>query len=568
VSSPLPAVDVALVGLGAANGMVAHVLTAAGLEVAALEAGPRLDRSATALDEVGNDLRARLSAPKALGEMPTWRTDPDATAGSAPYPILMVNAVGGTTLHYEGLSGRFQPWNFASRTRVIERYGAGAVPPDSTLADWSISYDELEPYYDLAERAVGVSGAAANVVGQPQDPTGNVFEGQRSAPFPMPPLRSTGWSELMSDAARQLGWHPFPAPAAINSVEYDGRPACTYCGFCQYNICHCDAKGATHVNVIPRAEMTGLLRIETDARVTRIDVDSDGLASGVTFIRDGQEYQQPAKLVAIGCFVFENVRLLLLSRSSAFPNGLANNSGQVGKHMIVHLCPFVQGLFPGRNLNLFNGNGSQVACIDDFNADNHDHSDEGFVGGSMLVAPREMGLIAHMKIPGPPPLPRWGAEWKTWMVTNARSLGPTYGQFDALSYEDNFLDLDPEAKDAHGFPVIRVTHRVHENERRGLEFLRGRQHEWLRAAGASETWSLPLHVEARHCYGGTRMGPDPTTSVVDGYGIAHEVPNLALVGASTFPTAGGVNPTLTVQATAWRTADRILTQLGSPATAG
>ena len=122
----MPAVDVALVGLGAANGMVAHVLTAAGIEVAALEAGPRLDRSATALDEVGNDLRARLSAPKALGEMPTWRTDPDATAGSAPYPILMVNAVGGTTLHYEGLSGRFQPWNFESRTRVIERYGAVA----------------------------------------------------------------------------------------------------------------------------------------------------------------------------------------------------------------------------------------------------------------------------------------------------------------------------------------------------------------------------------------------------------------------------------------------------------
>jgi gluconate 2-dehydrogenase alpha chain len=326
-------------------------------------------------------------------------------------------------------------------------------------------------------------------------------------------------------------------------------------------VCHCDAKGATHLNVIPRAEATGLLRIETDARVTRISVDSDGLASGVTFIRGGQEWLQPAKVVAIGCFVFENVRLLLLSRSTAFPNGLANNTGQVGQHMIAHLCPFVQGLFPGRNLNLFNGNGSQVTCVDDFNADNHDHSGEDFIGGSMLVASREMGLIAHMKTPGPPSVPRWGADWKAWMVANARSVGPTYGEFDALSYEDNLLDLDPEARDAHGLPVIRVTHRVHENEQRGLEFLRARQHEWLKAAGASETWDLPLHIEGRHCYGGTRMGPDPRTSVVDGHGLAHEVPNLAIVGASTFPTAGGVNPTLTVQASAWRTADRILTQL-------
>jgi gluconate 2-dehydrogenase alpha chain len=562
MSSRLAPVDVALVGLGAANGVVAHVLTEAGLEVAALEAGPRVDRRAAAQDEVGNHLRARLSAPKSLGEIPTWRTDPGAKAARSPYPTLMVNAVGGTTLHYEGLSGRLHPYNFETRTRVIERYGARAIPAGSTLADWSFSYEELEPYYDLSERALGVAGIAANVAGRPKDRAGNVFEGQRSAPFPMPPLRSTGWSELMSDAARALGWHPFPAPAAINSVEYDGRPACTYCGFCQYNVCHCDAKGATHLNVIPRAEATGLLRIETDARVTRLDVDSDGLASGVAFVRDGREWHQPARVVAIGCFVFENVRLLLLSRSPAFPDGLANNGGAVGRHVIAHLCPFVQGLFPGRDLNLFNGNGSQVTCIDDFNADHHDHSEDGFVGGSMLVASREMGLIAHMKTPGPPSVPRWGADWKAWMAANARSLGPTYGQFDALPYEDNFLDLDPEVTDAHGVPVIRVTHRVHENERRGIEFLRRRQHEWLRAAGATDTWDLPLHIEGRHCYGGTRMGSDPAGSVVDGYGFAHEVPNLAIVGASTFPTAGGINPTLTVQATAWRTAERIVAQVG------
>ena len=561
MSSRLPPVEVALVGLGAANGIIAQVLTEAGIEVAALEAGPRVDRTAAALDEIANDMRARWSTPKALGEMPTARPDVNTKATRPAYPVLMVNGVGGTTLHFDGLMGRLLPWNFETRTRLIETYGEGRIPQGSTVSDWPISYDDLEPYYTRTERAIGVSGVAANVAGQPQNQQGNIREAMRSEPLPMPPLRPGGWSKLMAGAARDLGWHPFQMHAAINSVEYDGRPACTYCGYCAHNVCHNDSKAATNVNVIPRAEATGRLRIETDAPVVSIDVDSEGRACGVTFVRDGERWHQPAKVVVVGCFVFENTRLLLLSKSRAFPNGLANNGGQVGKHMINHLNTFVQGLFPGRNLKVLNGTGAQVVAIDEFNAGHRDHTDDPFVTGGMLGALREMGLIGQMRASTPPSVPRWGSAWKSWIAENALSVGSTWGQLDALSYEDNFLDLDPQVKDPRGLPVIRITHRIHENERRAMEFLQTRQAMWLTAAGASKTWSYPFHVEARHAYGGTRMGSDPSASVVDGHGFAHEVPNLVMVGASTFPTASGINPTLTVQAAAWRTADRIIASL-------
>jgi gluconate 2-dehydrogenase alpha chain len=161
--------------------------------------------------------------------------------------------------------------------------------------------------------------------------------------------------------------------------------------------------------------------------------------------------------------------------------------------------------------------------------------------------------------PHPPSVPRWGSAWKAWMKENAQSVGSIYAQFDALPYEDNLLDLDPVATDPHGVPVVRVTHRIHRNERAACAFIARRQHELLREMGAAETWDAPsLHVEARHCAGGTRMGDDPETSVVDGWGLVLDTPNLGVLGASVFPSVGGSNPTLTVQAVAWRTAQRIV----------
>jgi gluconate 2-dehydrogenase alpha chain len=564
VSTPHPrAADVAIIGLGAAGGIAAHVLTKAGLEVAALEAGPRVRGRDAAFDEIGNDVRNRLSRPKALHEAPTWRPDDSTRSAPSPWPVLMVNAVGGSTLHYPGLSARLLPWNFASRSRAIERYGPSAIPEGSTLADWPLGYEDLEPCYDAVERVIGVSGAAGNIAGR-LDPRGNPFEGPRQRAYPMPPLRRSGWTEMTAEAARNLGWHPYAAPAAVNSEPYNGNLDCTYCGFCGSNGCYRDARGSTDTNVIPRAEASGLLRIETSARVVRIEVDATGLATGVTYVKDGRELFQPAGAVLLGAFTYENTRLLLLSSSSAFPHGLSNNHGQVGKHFVAHVTPHVFGVFPGRRLNVFSGPWSQATCVDDWNGDNFDHTGLGFLGGGMLSASHELKPIAIARGPLPRSVGRWGTAWKAWLASHAQSIAAVTGQFDALSYETNSLDLDSHRRDPYGLPVVRVTHRLGPNELRGAEFLRDKLRLWLDEAGAAETWwTDDLPVEGRHSYGGTRMGVDPDGSVVDSFGFSHEVPNLGVLGTSVFPTAGGHNPTLTLQALAWRTAQRLADAWGA-----
>ena len=555
--------DVLIIGLGGAGGIAADVLTRAGAEVLALEAGERIATADSQFDEISNDLRARLSVPKALAEMPTWRFSRDGEAGRAPWPVLMVNAVGGSTVHYPGLSARFHPWNFASRTNTIARYGAGALPAGSTVADWPLSYDELEADYEAVERAIGVSGSAGNLAGSPTG-DGSTFEGPRANPYPMPPLRRTGWTQLTDAAARSLGWHPFPAPAAINSVPYNGNPGCTYCGFCQGNVCHRDAKGSTDANVIRRAEETGLLTVVTGARVTRIEVDAEGLACGARYVKDGREQVARARWVVLATFTYENVRLLLLSAGPAHPSGLSNNGGQVGRHYMAHVTPFEHGLFPGTRLNLFNGTWTQATCVDDWNADNFDHSGLGFIGGAMLTASQELRPIGAASAAPPPGVPRWGSRWKAWLKQHGQSVGTLTAQVESLSHEDNYLDLDPIARDPFGLPVIRVTHRIREHELASAAFMRERMRTWLTTAGASETWNDDrLVVEARHCYGGTRMGDDPAESVCDSFGFSHEIPNLAILGTSLFPTTGGHNPTLTLQALARRTATRLAERCGS-----
>jgi gluconate 2-dehydrogenase alpha chain len=295
----------------------------------------------------------------------------------------------------------------------------------------------------------------------------------------------------------------------------------------------------------------------TGARVTRIEVDGEGLACGASYVRDGRLERADAPCLLLATFTYENVRLLLLSTSPAHPHGLANRHRQVGRHYMAHVTPFVYGRFPGRRLNLYNGLWAQATCVDDWNADNFDHTGLDFVGGALLVAPQELRPLPVAAMPPPPGVARWGAGWKRWLAESGQAVGYLSAQVECLSYEDNVLDLDPLARDREGLPIVRVTHRARENELACAEFMVEKMRSWLAAAGAAETWHAGRHlIEARHCYGGTRMGDDPAASVVDRFGFAHEVPNLGILGTSTFPTTGGHNPTLTMQALAWRTADR------------
>ena len=334
----------------------------------------------------------------------------------------------------------------------------------------------------------------------------------------------------------------------------DGRPACTYCGFCTSNGCHVDAKNHTAVTHIPRAEATGRLRIVTGARVTRIDAGPDGRATGATYVEGGRERHQPARAVVLGTFVYENVRLLLLS-------GLANASGQVGAHYIAHVVPTVHGLFEGRDLALFGGPWTQATCFEDLNADNFDHAGLGFIGGGMCSVSHEVKPIARGVDHAPAGRARVGRGVEG-VARAARALG---GDRERPARRAALRGPPPRPRSG-GTRRPRTSRSCARRSRRARtsgappRWLGERLHAWLRQAGAARTWEPagPLTIEPRHAYGGTRMGDDPATSVVDRFGFAHDVPNLAVVGASTFPTAGGLNPTLTLQALALRTARHLV----------
>jgi len=560
MATKLRETDVVVVGLGAAGGVAVLPLAQAGLEVVGLEAGTWLTRKDFAPDELRNNYRGWPQAvQKANREVPTSR----ATASSPMLPRLAVhpmqNGVGGTTLHYWAQSWRLNPWDFRVVSETTRRYGASRIPKGSTVEDWPFGYEELEPYYDKVEYEIGVSGQAGNVGGA-IDPRGNIFEAPRRRPYPMPPLRSTAYLEKMAASARTLGWHPFAGPAAINSRSYQNRSGCMYHGFCNRGGCHVDAKNSTMVTTIPRAQATKRLKVVTRAHVRRIEVDAHGRASGVTYLTDGVEYFQPARVVILSSYTYENVRLLLLSTSKAFPRGLSNNHGQVGRHYFSHhqAAP-VTALFP-YDLDSWYGLPAQGVAVDNWADDNFDHAGLDFIGGGNLWVYSDRRPIQAASTGTFGLAPRWGSAWKRFIQENADRTNTAYIQKTTLPYEDNYLDLDPDVTDPLGDPVVRITAEYKENERRIAAFTQEKMEAWYREAGAVAVQRGPLGgamPPATHAYGGTRMGDGAGTNVVDRWSVSHEVPNLAILGGSTMGTSGARNPTLTVQALAWRAAEHL-----------
>ena len=558
----LKPVDVAVIGLGAAGGVAVLPLARAGLKVAGLEAGTWMDPRTFRPDELYNNVRGLLtSVPKANREVPTVRDGPSSPTRRAQIHPMM-NAVGGTSIHYWAQSWRLNPWDFKARSEATKRYGPTAIPARSTLEDWPLTYDDLEPYYDIVEHEVGVSGKAGNIQGKP-DPAGNVYEGPRQREYPMPPLRGSGFTDHMADAARQLGWKPFRPPAAINSQEYGGRPGCAFHGYCNRGGCHISAKNSTAVTTIPAALKTKNLTVFDRAHVTRIVSGTDGRVTGVTYLRDGKEYFQPARVVLLASYTYENSRLLLLSKSKAYPHGLSNNHGQVGRHYFGHWQSGVTAVFP-YDINVWYGTPAQASAVDDWADDNYDHSGLGFIGGSTLQPHTEMHPIeaaslntSLMNSTGR--APGWGSRWKTYVRENAARWTAAYLQTSAFPYEDIYLDLDSAIRDPLGDPVCRITNGFKENEARAAEFGQKKMEEWFRAAGAVQILRAPANPPGAttHAYGGTRMGDNPETNVVDRWGFSHEAPNLGLLGASVMGVSGARNPTLTVQALCWRTAEHL-----------
>lgn len=550
----MPKVDALIIGMGAAGGIAAHVLANAGIKVVGLEAGPRLDVSdfVPKMDEVAGGIYGWTGGWKFNHEIPTWRPDAASPTQAPPIPAIpMANMVGGTSVHYGTQSWRFRADDFTVRTDTIARYGDEALPPGSTTVDWPITYDDLEPYYDRVEYAIGVSGQGG----------ANPFESPRARDFPLPPLRDMGYSTMISDTMSSLGYNPFPQPAAIISESYNGRPACTYCGFCGAYGCWNDSKSSTLVSTIRTAEETGNLEIRPNSRVLHINSNDQGQVTGVTYLdAEGNEIEQEAGLVILATYVYENVRLLLLSTSDYYPNGLINSNGEVGRHYMSHAYVGRNGLFPGTRLNLWSGTTGQAVAMDDLNGDNFDHTGLGFIRGAVIFASNGVLPIAQSRVL-PQGVPSWGSDYKRWIHDNAGSVGSIFAQVEPQPYEDYFLDLDPDVKDPVGLPVIRVTYSLGENEVNAGTYVDEKMDEMLRAAGATETWpgfpaGVPVPINS-HAYGGTRMGTDDTAAVVDQYGIAFESRNFVVLGGSTFPGSSGYNPTETIQAHAWYAAEYI-----------
>lgn len=547
--------DVVLVGLGAVGGLVAPVLAQAGLKVVALEAGPWRTAENFLPDELGATYycRANMGA-KFLAEIPRWRRSDGEATQEATFSLgRMMNGVGGSVVHYGAWLRRFHPHHFRPLSRVRERWGERALPQHCTLADWPVTYDDLETYFTRLEYLIGVAG---------DDQTPFI---PRSKPFPMPPLRPFRMGEIFREAAVNLGLHPYPVPVGMNSVPYDGRPATTYTawsnGFGSFN----GDKWHPALSTVPAALATGNLDLRTHCRVIRILTDRDGRASGVEYINaNGDRYVQEARTVVLCSYTFEIVRLLLLSGTSRHPSGLGNNTGQVGKHFMTKMFGHVDGLFPDMIFNRHTGPAAQGVIVDDYLADEFDSLSEGFIGGATLGAEQQFLPIQISREALPPDVPTWGQGYKDHL-RQWQHLGVVRIQPDTLPYQTNYLELDPSYRDRSGLgmPVIRITYDMRENEQRLAAWMEQRASVILKGMGAVKTWAGTRFtgVGSSHDLGGCRMGEDPSGSVVDASMQVHDTPGLYILGGSTFPSCPGINPTLTIWAVCLRAAEQLADRL-------
>jgi gluconate 2-dehydrogenase alpha chain len=556
-------IDAVVVGLGAAGGIIAAELARAGLNVVALEKGAyyRTADFQTKFDEIRYYARGAI-VPKMATDPITWRAGHNEKAVvlpwasnklglGNPFQIPPSLGTGGGTLNWGAAAFRFREADFRMRSAIVERFSEDILPEDTTLVDWPISYAVLEPYYDRVEWDLGVGGVAGNVGGHIQ-PGGNPFEAPRRRGYPMPPIARGAADALFVDAAARLGYHPFPTPTAIASVPYKGRSACTNCGFCHGYPCHVGAKLSTHEIVKAAAEETGNLEIRPYARVYRVNGGADGRIKGVSYFEyDERRVDLDAPIVVLACYAFENTRLLLVS-------GIDGN-GHVGRHLSMHNYGWFNGVMP-EVINPFMGSLQGGSVIDDLTSELIPDNDEGVLWGSPIntwagdMQPLE---VVHGL---PPHVDRWGAGFKAWMQENYRRLFRLYSQHSSLPSRIAYCDLDPTVTDAYGQPALRITHDWTDYDRRSVEYFMRIKRNLARELGMIECWEdspTPNYHVTVHDAGTHRMGLDPKESVTDIYGEVYQVPGLFAVGGGQFPTLAAYNPTHTIMALAYMTAERI-----------
>jgi len=575
MATRLKEVDAITVGLGWTGAILARELTKTGLNVVSLERGPdRVPGQDFVLPSVRDELRyaqrLELMWDNSIDTL-TFRNFSNEQA----LPIRRIGAflpgegVGGSGIHWGALHWRYLPSDFRIRSALAERYGAGAIPADMTIQDWPLSYDELEPFYDRFDKTCGTSGKAGNLRGQKVD-GGNVFEGPRKDEYPNAPIKSSNAGLMFAAAAKSLGYHPFPAPVAIASTAYanpDGVTlgGCEYCGFCNRIACETNAKASPNSAILPTLRLEPKFEMRTRCFATKLNYDSSAkkvVSVAYTDMRDGQEYEQPAEIVILSSYVFSNVQHLLLAGIGE-PYNPVSGKGVVGKNYAYQFEAGASAFFEDKELNPFWGSAGMGVCIDDFNGENFDHGGLGSFGGGYLIC----NSAAAPPIAGrdvPRGTPQWGSEWKRATVKWYHHAARFNTQGSVYANRMNYMDLDPAYKDVFGRPLIRLSYNPPDNEFKMSSYLLGKVEDIIKAMNPThydmhprpKTFTI-VPYQSTHNTGGTIMGSDPKSSVVNRYLQSWSAHNLFVQGASVFPQQHGYNPTGTVGALAYWSAQAI-----------
>jgi len=535
-------VDFVVIGSGAAGGIMAKQLATAGFSVVVLEQGGwgKFGRDwEYTKDELvnGNPAPADRLMSDPTRQRNTFRRSDKEKAGPGTHAYGCV--VGGGTVTYGGSSWRHLPWEFNEKSHVGADAGTG-------LADWPITYDELEPYYTQAEWEMGISGLRVS----------SPFVAPMSKDYPVPPVPLKSSGALFEVAAKKLGLTVVPGPLAIITQSYMGRTGCVNCGMCSGFGCHVGARSSSAATVLPRAVATGNCEIRPWSYVREIPVDDRGRVTGaIYFDADKREVFQKAKAVVLSANGSESARLLLLSKSARFPDGLANSSGVVGKYLMVGNGAGASALFE-HELNDYKGVISGAGIVDYVPSD----PKRGFYGGGRLTSRGFDTPISYGLNGLSPGTARWGAAYKKALREEANHKMNISCFVTQLPLETNRVDLDPDVKDDWGLPAMRITTQSHADDIKNMEFFTQKSVEILEAAGAKKVWASPVRDGrgGAHNRGTCRMGNDPKTSVVDKFHRAHDVPNLFVVDGSNFVTGGRNHPTLTIQALAFRAAEHLV----------
>lgn len=536
-------VNAVVVGAGAGGGVMAKELATAGYSVVLFERGewPVYDK------HINDELISQRVQVLGNAYGPDWKKEPrvlidpegrerivSASDGNYSHSAA---CVGSGTVSYGAMAWRFMPEDFRMKTVYGEVTG-------STLDDWPITYEDLEPYYTKAEWEIGVSG----------DET-NPFAGKRSRPYPMPPFELNREGKVLSEACKRLGLHPFPIPMLRNSVSYNGRPRCirnrTCCGYA----CPVDAKNGTQNTVIPIAMKTGNCIVKTGCIVAEINVDDHGRATGVSYFdATGKGHVQTADVIIVAGAATETARLLLNSKSKLHPHGAGNNNDWVGRNLQAHAYVGAYGLFDYDILDLVGPGATMAIC--DFN-----HHNPGVIGGGLL-ANEFFQLPYAFSGFRPPGEARWGKEHKDFQRKNYYRIARLLGPIQEMPGFESRVMVSPAVKDYWGIPVAALSGHRHPMDIEGCKFLVSKAEEILIEAGATRTWtSIPgignYPSGGQHQAGTCRMGKDPKTSVVNADCQVHDIDNLFIADGSVLVTNGGFNPVLTIMAIAYKTGEYI-----------